>query len=549
MAKEAIVALSVTRSPRGLPSSIRLLIVPSESSWNDFAYRANSTVGVRNSADDQFKWSAGFVAFKDENDSRRFLEKELRARDALYFASSEIRVPFATLFQSIKSYQLLVRALSAETARTVASEARDVAHFQAIGKTIEGWSDFTQSEHFVLAFMRSSDAAFAYRHAGEILAGRTLDAQDSRQNFNAEVKLGKGIANFHFQFERSALSDNRIVVLIGRNGVGKTASLMAISKSLLGAQKRGVRLSNSPSFNQILVFAHSSNVARFKLKRGHPRAASQLVFSLDPKNAGSSALSSLFAQIARESGTGDNPMHKLLEVFKTEFHGLAPQIPVRPSDDSAQRIFGGRSYVPFESFGRGGEQARLERVGRIDERRKPVFVGADMKPRQLSLGQNVFVHFVLRAIAEGGPASAFLIDELENFLHPNLISKFVRILHTVLAQTKSIAILSTHSPYVVREVSSSQVHVLQLDPQGGVIVERPRMQSFGANISQISDDIFDDDLPRHLYLELMKRLPRERIAVGQLIDGLRSEVSLDAVMRLREIYDQGIDPDDEDQVL
>jgi hypothetical protein len=90
----------------------------------------------------------------------------------------------------------------------------------------------------------------------------------------------------------------------------------------------------------------------------------------------------------------------------------------------------------------------------------------------------------------------------------------------------------------VREVNRSQVHVMQWTQDGAVAVEHPRMQSFGASISQISDDIFDDDLPEHLFIELMRRYPKEQGPPSQLLERLGSELSLDGLMRLREILEE-----------
>ncbi|WP_369887280.1 AAA family ATPase [Klebsiella pneumoniae] len=57
--------------------------------------------------------------------------------------------------------------------------------------------------------------------------------------------------------------------------------------------------------------------------------------------------------------------------------------------------------------------------------------------------------------------SIILIDEIENFLHPNLIISLISSLSDLLISTNSICLIATHSLYVAREIPRSGVHIFE----------------------------------------------------------------------------------------
>lgn len=193
--------------------------------------------------------------------------------------------------------------------------------------------------------------------------------------------------------------------------------------------------------------------------------------------------------------------------------------------------------MPFSEWKRGGEQRILNNAANVASGQSLRFVDKHGKERKLSLGQQAFLKFILVALANSGPASALIIDEPENFLHPNLISRFMRSLNKILNGTRSIAFVATHSPFVVREVQSAQVHVMR-NEEGVLTVRKPRMQTLGANVASISNEVFGDDLPHHLYEELLELTEQESNTFSEALNKYSSELSAEALMRLRRMMEQ-----------
>jgi hypothetical protein len=219
--------------------------------------------------------------------------------------------------------------------------------------------------------------------------------------------------------------------------------------------------------------------------------------------------------------------------LEEELPSLRVHVPVRDVASATYLDSKGNGYRTLKGWMRGGEQRQLEAAGEIEHSRGLLYLGVDGKPRTPSLGQLTFVRFVLTALANAGPASVFVIDEPENFLHPNLVSRFMRVLHRVLTSTSSIAIVATHSPFVVREVQSAQVHIMNVLDDGTIRVATPLLQTLGANVSSISNEVFGDDLLDHLYAELLAQAQTENMTFEQALDRYTNDLSTEAFMLLR----------------
>ena len=106
------------------------------------------------------------------------------------------------------------------------------------------------------------------------------------------------------------------------------------------------------------------------------------------------------------------------------------------------------------------------------------------------------LRFAAQAASAIEQGSLLLLDEPETHLHPNFISNQMEILDNLLQSTGSIAVIATHSAYVVRETPRDRVNVLTLD-NGQIRIDRPRLQTFGATIDSISQFVFGDTAITH----------------------------------------------------
>ena len=109
-----------------------------------------------------------------------------------------------------------------------------------------------------------------------------------------------------------------------------------------------------------------------------------------------------------------------------------------------------------------------------------------------SAGQAMFVYMVFSAIAGVQRDSLLIIDEPELFLHPNLEMAYLRMLRTLLRLFESYAIVATHSVFVVREVPARNVRIFSPSELSDVSIGLPSIETFGADIAEIANLVFDN---------------------------------------------------------
>lgn len=123
---------------------------------------------------------------------------------------------------------------------------------------------------------------------------------------------------------------------------------------------------------------------------------------------------------------------------------------------------------------------------------------------QLSSGQRIFTNFIINFCSMIKKNSLIIIDEPENTLHPNFELGFMKILEKVLKDYNSFAIIATHSSIITREVPKPYVNII-LNKGDEIEVQKPLMNTYGANITDITnyifDDIFESDTSSHIWLQ------------------------------------------------
>jgi hypothetical protein len=164
----------------------------------------------------------------------------------------------------------------------------------------------------------------------------------------------------------------------------------------------------------------------------------------------------------------------------------------------------GRNFLPL--FRRMNEQRNLHLYARIRADRPPIIVTGGLQTRNLSSGEVALLRFAAQAVASLRRGTVFLFDEPETHLHPNYISQFMEMLDRLLEQSGSVALIATHSAYVVREVPARRVRLITSSTEDGQIsIDPPTMQTFGASIDTISQFVFSDIGPKHRFQHVLEK--------------------------------------------
>lgn len=111
---------------------------------------------------------------------------------------------------------------------------------------------------------------------------------------------------------------------------------------------------------------------------------------------------------------------------------------------------------------------------------------------KLSTGHKISLNIVVQLVAVLENKSLVLMDEPESHLHPPLLAALMKGIAEALDNTNSFAIIATHSPVVLQEVSARHIRVLRRYGEK-TAVELPTVETFGENVGILTRTVFNLD--------------------------------------------------------
>ena len=138
--------------------------------------------------------------------------------------------------------------------------------------------------------------------------------------------------------------------------------------------------------------------------------------------------------------------------------------------------------IPIEKFGTIIEVEDPDEI-RIDEEK--LFDLCD----KASSGETMFLYSISAIMAKIRNDSLIIMDEPEQHLHPRAVTALMHSVYKILKMYDSYALISTHSPYVIRELVSPNVLIFKRF-ENELAVKRIGIESFGEDVSVLSDIVF-----------------------------------------------------------
>lgn len=537
--------------PVGRPA---LMIVPDQNSWNDFGYRFYA------------KFYVLLGGHENQSTIRLMFEGQAKTADylvALFAANgpviaiADIPRQMCSLQQSVDSYRELVAVLGFERAITALRALGDAVVLDLENDDPERQA-LIHSEPFHAGMIRNSEVYRAYRRGLQHLRPEpAAEVIDSAMSFSLRPELPSGLAlnPLVLDFAPDLLFDDRASVLIGRNGVGKTQSLLALINGLTtGAnpeEQAAVQLNPLPAVRRVLMFSSVPSDP-------YPKAILPWLgidyeyhaVAIDAAPLGRTFMLSLIDCI-RDDGTmfGEGKSRRARERLLVDtltdlglWEGLHLPLTQPPQGEEDQfpaiRQIDNVPYFPIYSV--RGEYRTITFANRIDWSKPAVVFDTFGRQRHLSSGELAMLQFSAQAIASIEQGSLLLFDEPETHLHPNYVSQFMDLLQELLKRTRSIAIIATHSAYVVREVPRQRVSIFMQQHEGLSIV-RPRIQTFGANTEALSQYIFGDSLISHRYQRVLRawaRVQGRELGLEGVIERFGEELNPETLSFIARVIDE-----------
>ncbi|MEY9595660.1 putative ATPase [Bradyrhizobium diazoefficiens] len=515
-----------------------LAILPVHTDWNDFGHHFGAILLVMTSAREAKSLDIRFM-FEGKDRTEHAIAELLGER--AWAPLAEARLPYCSVLGSLDLYREIVSLLGFERAVTALRYLGDavVLRFE---RTDPARVALLESETFSYGALRTESTYVAYRRGAKYLRPQPIvDVEDAATSFVVTAHLPSADNPYvvDFDFDPDTLSRNRITVLIGRNGTGKTQLLLNFIAAMRAGhdadpQSHPVSISPPASFNRVCVF---SSVASDVYPRSIPPwlGVDYQYFSMILSPPGEeNALTSAITDCLRDDGkiaftpSGGSMFARtgrmaLLDKALDSL-GFAPSVylPLKSSNEpydlfTHQR--GDRLYYRLADAKNLNEKRRILLAQAIDPQQQPVLFGIGPGVRELSSGELAMLRFAAQAAGSAERGCLFLFDEPETHLHPSFVSEFMGILNTIVAATQSVAIIVTHSAYVVREVPSQRVRIFSLEDRK-IAIDKPRLQTFGASIDSISQFVFADTSISHQYQETLQTW----------LDSLGPGISIEAII-------------------
>jgi predicted ATPase len=303
-----------------------------------------------------------------------------------------------------------------------------------------------------------------------------------------------------------------INVLIGRNGVGKTHLFNSMISALIEGNPQNVKsgyFTNSFD-NSKNPFANLISVSFSAFDETNP---------IIEKRDKTKFLNYSYIGLKRIEKNNEKLPPKSPIVLKNEFVKSVEACKVQGKKD---RWIKSLEMLEADPIFREAEVSQIGKLNLNDEFKQL----ASSIFNKLSSGHKIVLLTITRLVETIEERSLVLLDEPEGYLHPPLLSAFIRALSEILIKRNAVAIIGTHSPVVLQEVPSSCVWKLRRHG-ATAIAERLEIESFGENVGQLTQEIFGLEVTDSGFHNILRKIALEsenyEIAISKLNNQLGQE--------------------------
>lgn len=456
-------------------------------------------------------------------DTKNYFELNGRniERNKIYDVTKLFRADkLVSMPRNIEYYKAISSVFEEQQALTLLKLLCDVSYFKENINVYKNWNGFTSR------FYRDNSSSKSILKNGTKIATGSYEIEGA-----ISIPLDNLGATFEpliFTFDKSEEIPQDINLVIGKNGLGKTHILKEICDVVTGIKSSRTK----PLFNKLIVVSYSP-------------------FESFYTNRELSELLSAKYGVGDGVNMKDNPL-SIDDYTYIGFRNSDGQFDrSRPISFSAKSIINAINYdrdVAWWAEGGAGKIKTIfstlslsmnfdtirfktirgknidvtmdgEKIEFDDENEEinyqagVTFInkGDEVK---LSSGQQIYSFMIPSIVSEIQDETLVIIDEPELYLHPALEVGLIEMLKSILIQTKSYAIIATHSALIAREVQSKCVNVLK-EATYGTMIDKPNIETYGESLEEIIGEIFDDYSLKKPYQREIDNLMDEQLSLSE----------------------------------
>jgi predicted ATPase len=492
--------------------------------WDDYGYKTAFNVQIFKDSD-SYKSSRKFL-LENQNgfSSGNHFEELLNGRSYIKVQEIALKIKFISLGNDYEE----LKKIFPDDYIDILKVLNDVIYLESKEPESE-LLKLKEHEAFEKSLCRDQSSKKVLEEGKLLLFGEVLDS--NRFDFDFTFNLNEKKYLYSFNFNQNELP-NRISVLIGKNGSGKSQTLLALSEYLLDNRKyrdRVVREKHPNFLSHMLVFAYNPH-DNFVVPKKDEKFDIEYKYigyrkqkeDVDTASLNEEALRNMVEEL-KNFDISEVPRKRLFQsfwdIYKKDRNNLAHEIQI---DDVVylDKVFE-HLQKAFECDAIGLKLKNMSHIQKYTENGFTVVDNCLLVQKEeekelyvreiqfddfetelyyfnnnnqifLSSGQQTFADFIINLLSLIKANSLVLIDEPENTLHPNLEVDFIRISQEILEDFESFAIIATHSAIITREVPENSVHVIKFDESAQPFITHPSIKTFGADIGTITNYVFDD---------------------------------------------------------
>lgn len=404
---------------------------------------------------------------------------------------------FFSLGQTPDYYKILGSKFG-EMIDSVLYSLKDAAFFSELSE------DYESLEIFRSSIIRSDEAERLLRTAKPMVYGRNLESLYAF-NYLFSPKYSDVSISVPFHFSTEGYLPKRIIALIGKNGAGKTQLLTSLPQEIANGNRDSLT-PQPPMYSKVIAVSYST-FDNFEI----PKKTSNFNYVYCGLRDEKGDLRSKQGQLQKFHITWKK-IERLgrLEKWKkiiSNFLGIELiDLFIKPTPDNEDQL-----YFDQPGFSKARES--------------------------LSSGQSIVLFVVSEIVANIRFDSLLLFDEPETHLHPNAISQLMNGIMELVSEFESYCIIATHSPIIIQEMFSRDVLIISRE-EGVPSVKKIGIESFGENLSVITEEVFGNRTIPKFYEKTIKKLVDDHETYDAVL-GVMKEGNLPLSLNVR-LYVQSL---------
>ncbi|UVA77936.1 ATP-binding protein [Pandoraea commovens] len=498
-----------TPSPGTQSNSLVVLYLDN---WDDYSFKTFFTARIydeNGTAHELGSLKIGFVG-----------QQHSRTSDSLLPSFSELPEQYFSLGQEPEYYERLMK-LSSKLRNEYLRAIRDVV------SDSERLIKAEQETVFSTSLLRNVSRSVIEGQFRRILDGGAM-LTEYRFVYTAPFGDSVGPMQLDFEVVPNSLPPTNIHVLIGRNGVGKTTLLNAITASIVERKSHqdvgSFQVSEHKFFPRVAMpenyFSSVTSVAFSAFDSFTPppdrtdRSKGVGYFYIGLKKRVSAANPNEFMLKAPSDLSGDF-VASLRACFNTETKRQQWRNAIHALEFDENFAEMNLSYLAEGTLTNDEVSAQAHRLFTL-----------------MSSGHKIVLLTITKLVETVEEKSLILLDEPESHLHPPLLSAFTRALSELLIARNAVALVATHSPVVVQEVPKSCVWKIRRY-RNASRAERAETETFGENVGALTREIFGLEVSKSGFHDMLAKAVDRGQSFDQVLQSYGEQIGLEGQSILR----------------